>query len=901
MRRKHGNEFTNGGFNKFQKQTGNILNHVETFATFDALDNVLSGYSPGCDAPSVGAPLASCYCLINRTEDAQLYLDVYRKYARVSGKVPCVQQGTGLRGSSAFVGGVGDGLDKRKLQTSGNSDVFEAYLALCSSGAGSRRSRSLSQTTPVSNSNWLQPTVISSVCGPSASLPGRSFHAYPNAVMITADSQHSYPVSRDGGNTQENCQLRSTIGVNNNGSSASRRDRNLQVRPCMNSAVGMRSTSRRTGRRVLTSGSTVDSNSVASAGTSYTYSDLGDCDRCCRYCGASFWYVERLKRHSHNQTPEYHLCCGGGRIQMHPPREPPEYINILFQNKHFMENIHGQRLTSLSTLGEGHMSLKSLNTTTALQKLDIPEFKIRLYNAEGARGYELSTSNTLGAMVLKMFPLLFIYGQPGYHTELTLKSANGVGRGKRPTMLAYYRYQLHFKLQQYDLLFRGGRLFQQYVVGVFCAVEQKRLDYIRKKQNDIRSDYLSGLRSSKPVCHVFIDALAIFRKLGNPQFFIIFTCNVNWPKIKRFMSKYPHLTASDRAYVVCRVFEQKIQALIAFLKEERIFGDVTGVLYTSELPDPRIDPEGYNVVSEMMVYGPCIAASVKAPCMKGDKCSKKFPKKFNQKTFFDENGHVHYQRRDTSVSTTRNEFQLDNSYVVPYNRNLLLAFQTHINVEYCGWSMLIKYMFKYISKGTDRVFTRMSRPIGESSTVATPSRQVIDEIQNYVEGRFICAHEAYRRILKFDIHRREPTVHILAMHLEDMQRITFRDQDRLKSVIDLPRKKSTTLIEWFAFNEANEVVKSHISYLEFPSEFVWYSDRKSWSSRKTSKSSIGRLAAACQALSLLGDDKEWDIAFEDACGSATPEAGSFFFFFPIITSFSCDIVVQYPSRLLEKD
>ncbi|GKD31897.1 hypothetical protein Tco_1242675, partial [Tanacetum coccineum] len=161
---------------------GNILNRVETFTTFDALDNVSSGYSPRCDVPSVGTPFASCYkritrlyldvfqkcsefcgvksqreCnttfrVINRTEDAQLYLDVYRKYSRVSGKVPCVQQGTGLRGSSAFVGGVGNSLDKRKLQPSGHSDVFEAYLALCLSGAGSRRSRSLSQITPVFNS-----------------------------------------------------------------------------------------------------------------------------------------------------------------------------------------------------------------------------------------------------------------------------------------------------------------------------------------------------------------------------------------------------------------------------------------------------------------------------------------------------------------------------------------------------------------------------------------------------------------------------------------------------------------------------------------------------------------------------------------------------------------------------
>ncbi|GKB24829.1 hypothetical protein Tco_0864230, partial [Tanacetum coccineum] len=310
VRGKQPNEFTNGGFNEFQKQTGNILSHVETFAPFDALDNVPSGYGSGYDVPSVGTPLASCssritglyldvfrkcseFCreklqqecsttfrVISRAEDAHLYLDVYHKYSRVFGKVPCVQPNMGLRGSSSFVGGVGDGSD-------------------------------------------------SSLCGPSASLPGRSFHANPNAVTIT----------RYGGNTRENCQLRSIIGVSNNGSSASRQGRNVQVRPHLNSVVGGRSTSRRTGHRVLTSGSIVDSNSVASAGTSYTYSDLGDCDRRCRYCGASFWYVERLKRHLHNQTPEYHLCCGGGRIQMQPPREPTEYIKILFQNKHFMENI----------------------------------------------------------------------------------------------------------------------------------------------------------------------------------------------------------------------------------------------------------------------------------------------------------------------------------------------------------------------------------------------------------------------------------------------------------------------------------------------------------------------------------------------------------------------------------
>nr|GEU77111.1 DNA helicase [Tanacetum cinerariifolium] len=751
MRRNHANEFANAGLNEFQKQTRNILNHFETLATFDGLDNVLGGSGPGCDVPSAGASLASCYsrttriyldvfrncfdfcgiksqgeCIrafrvINRAEDAQLYLDVYQKYSRVSGKVPCVQQDTGVRGSSPLIGGVRDSLDKRKLQP-----------------------------------------YVSSLCGSSASLPGRSSHANTNAVMIT--------------------------GVNNNGCSASRRGRNVQVHPRLNFEVAVQSPSRRNDRRVLTSSGTVDTNSVASAGTSYTYSDLGDCDCRCRYCRVSFWYVERLKGHSHNWTPEYNLCYGGGRIQMQRPREPPKYIKSLFENKHFMENIRAYNQMFAMTSFEAKVD-ESINVGRGSYVFKVsgqiyhwigslcppagerPRFlQLYIYDTdkevhnrmdhfggidnsqlepgivEGARGYELPTTNTLGAMVFEngvsdnvdfdviiqhrdgppqrlnklhcsymslQFPLLFIYGQAGY--------------------------QLHFRLHQYDLPFRGGRLFQQYVVGALCAVEQNRLDFIRKKQNDILSDYLSGLYVA--ISRGERDGYEVVGRIILPMSF----------------------TGGPR-YMV---FEQEIQALIAFLKEERIFGDVTGAsririaedidrFVSAELPNPRTNPEGYNVVSEPMMHGPYGAASFKASCVKGEKCSKNFMKKFNQKTFFNENGHVHYRRRDTGVSVTRNEFQLDNSYVVPYNRDLILAFRAYINVEYCGWTMLIKYLFKYISKVTDRVFACVSRSIGESSTSATPSRQVIDEIQNYVEGHFICAHEAYWRILKFDIHRREP-------------------------------------------------------------------------------------------------------------------------------------------------
>ncbi|GKB97097.1 DNA helicase [Tanacetum coccineum] len=199
----------------------------------------------------------------------------------------------------------------------------------------------------------------------------------------------------------------------------------------------------------------------------------------------------------------------------------------------------------------------------------------------------------------------------------------------------------------------------------------------------------------------YLDALAICRSLGNSQFFITFTCNVKWPEFKRYMAQYSELTPTDRP-------------------------DIIDEYISAERPDPVQDPRGHKLLTELMMHGPYGATNLNASCMQNGNYSKHFPKQYNDKTFFDSNGYTYYQRRDTGIHVMKGELKLDNCNVIPYNRALCLAFEAHINVKYYGWSMLIKYLFKYISKGPDRILTKISN--SEASTSVLGTNKQIDEI-----------------------------------------------------------------------------------------------------------------------------------------------------------------------------
>nr|GEV63719.1 DNA helicase [Tanacetum cinerariifolium] len=182
------------------------------------------------------------------------------------------------------------------------------------------------------------------------------------------------------------------------------------------------------------------------------------------------------------------------------------------------------------------------------REIHIPEFIVRLYNAEGARGYELPTSNALGEVVFDSgvsgsidFDVIIQEKAVGFYPELKLKAANGSRHEWKVTMLEYYRRFGYLSEVRKPLVFH-------HIHAMYTGQKSKVLYTIEFQKRGLRH------------CHTLL-----------------------WVNSK---SKIKEAQDVDR-------------------------------FISAELPDPEVDPEGYKVVSELMTHGPCGAANTSAPCIKG--------------------------------------------------------------------------------------------------------------------------------------------------------------------------------------------------------------------------------------------------------------------------------------------
>ncbi|XP_077242072.1 uncharacterized protein LOC143882480 [Tasmannia lanceolata] len=501
------------------------------------------------------------------------------------------------------------------------------------------------------------------------------------------------------------------------------------------------------------------------------------------------------------------------------------------------------------------------------------------------------------------YPLLFPYGEDGWRINIPIRSNPNSTSRKREfvSMREFYAYRIQYRPLEGKTLMRSGRLFQQFVVDAYAAIEEQRLYWVRTNQKQLRANVYEGLQDAvrsgdhnaasigqrlvlpssftggpRYMAQAFQDAMAICQWYGPPDLFITFTCNAKW-EINSALQLIPGQRVEDRPDIVARVFNIKKKQLINDLRSEKIFGSVVaGASYphalkllrkrglphahilltlanqdklltpadvdnfiSAELPNKDTDPQAFQIVSKTMIHGPCGEANPYSPCFVGGECSKKYPKNFNTETVIDINGFANYRRRNDGRNATVRRQEIDNRWVVPYNRALLLKYNSHINVELCARTKVIKYLFKYLHKGSDRA-TIVLEPNSTSAIQPTVNfRHDKDEVRQYLDCRYISALEACWRIFEFDLQAQRPSVERLQFHLPNEQTVIFSDRDDLPTVLSRPGISTTMFTAWMMAN--NEFHDARLlKYVEFPTAWVWKAEEKIWDRRKRGRR-IGRL------------------------------------------------------------
>ncbi|KAG5863312.1 hypothetical protein JTB14_024439 [Gonioctena quinquepunctata] len=500
-----------------------------------------------------------------------------------------------------------------------------------------------------------------------------------------------------------------------------------------------------------------------------------------------------------------------------------------------------------------------------------------------------------------VYPLLFPCGDNGYSTGVRYNPRRGRPVDKTVTILQYYRYRLYIR-DTFSKLHHGGKLFQQYIVDSWIKNEMNRLWWFREHQNDFRRTAEEALRRynrSRRDGHVgkaiilpaafpggerycqrqYLDAMTIVARFGKPDSFITFTCNPNWPEIKNNLM--PYQKWENRPDLVCRVFQIKLQSFLDDLIQKKLYGLVINHQYviefqkrglphahivitfheddklrtienidniiSAQIPDRQTQPLLHQRVKECQLHSPCGRLNLEASCVIDGKCSKFYPKPYREKTTLavGHNKRPEYKRPadGREIYVERWNRSITNRRVIPYNPFALAKYNCHINFEAVGSLATMKYLHKYINKGPDSVTlyvddqANLPRPDNNQSSNIVHR---IDEIQQYIDGRYASAMEATWRLFSFKLHARSHSVLVLPVHLPGDRDLLYNEEDDIDE-IEARLLKPSKLEAWFTLNQ-NEPRARTYRYAEIPEYSTWDSKNAKWNIRIQKSEQFGCIA-----------------------------------------------------------
>ncbi|XP_058755824.1 uncharacterized protein LOC131629044 [Vicia villosa] len=431
------------------------------------------------------------------------------------------------------------------------------------------------------------------------------------------------------------------------------------------------------------------------------------------------------------------------------------------------------------------------------------------------------------AYLAYQYPLIFPYGEDGYRKNIMhiYRHETEVTRRNRQSIKDWFSYRLQQRRKEAKTLLYSRRLFQQFLVDGYAMMESERLNWLRDNQLKLRVGKYNNLAaqtdgdtrnehqkrgkrvvlpstfvgSKRYMDQLYFDGMAISSRLGFPDLFVTFTCNPNWPEIKRALSG-TGLQPNDRPDIISKVFKIKFDTLMDDITKHHVVGKVIAYMYTiefqkrglphahiliflhpqskyptpsdidkiisAEIPDPTVHPNLYKLVKAHMMHGPCGLACVTSQCMKNGRCSKYYPKKFIEHTIVDAEGYPLYRRRSKTFTIEKN--------------------------------------------GYDRI----------TAAVSTNSNQPVDEIQQYLDCR-------------------KPAVERMFYHLVGEKPIYYTDYARMENVLETASVTESMFTAWLVANAKYEEAQT-LTYGQFVSKFVYHKKKREWKPRKKGFT-IGRL------------------------------------------------------------
>ncbi len=480
------------------------------------------------------------------------------------------------------------------------------------------------------------------------------------------------------------------------------------------------------------------------------------------------------------------------------------------------------------------------------------------------------------------YVLLFPEGDFGYRFQMPRKpneKKKTKNNSKYLTIYQYNSYRVQRRKNDFEHLHYSGRLTHEYLIDLFFRWEQAQLYFYKTNQEKLKvsqyDSYLKFLNRSKerskqfkkviiiPKTYVygkrrkreiFQDALTIFNNVGPPQIFLTMTANLEWREIKEGV--FPGMTPNDDVLLVNRVFQLKLKALMTYIRKKKPFGKVKGFFYTvefqkrglphahilfrttetvtaefvnrvvcAELPSVTQDPDLFFLVSKFMLHR-CSKSYCRQKRKRSQRCQKFFPYPYEEETKVVENKRTVYRRRK-SGDKNYNGYPLNNQYIVPYNKELLLEFQCHMNVEVVNSPAAIKYITKYITKGDPTLNYK-------------PKGSIYDEIEEYFATRYITAFEAAWKLMKYKISKASHSVVDLQIHLPNEEKIyeVYEKTTNLTTEELFQKKKNSKLSAFFKLCQTCSKARN-LTYCEVPQFYFWKD--YTWKERKKQLKSFGRV------------------------------------------------------------